>query len=62
MKILLFYSSPNVSINGNDTDHDEAATSDQEKTDLGKFQSYISEYYKHSNESCTFLILARLGY
>ena len=37
MILLLFYSSPNVSINGNDTDHDEAASSDQEKTDLGKF-------------------------
>lgn len=29
-------SSPNVSINGNDTDHEEAANSDQEKTDLDK--------------------------
>ena len=29
-------SSPNVSINGNDTDHEEAANSDQEKTDLGE--------------------------
>ena len=37
MNLLSFYSSPNVSINGNDTDHDEAASSDQEKTDLGKF-------------------------
>ena len=37
MNLSLFCSSPNVSINGNDTDHDEAASSDQEKTDLGKF-------------------------
>jgi len=29
-------SSPNVSINGNDTDHEEVVTSDQEKTDLDK--------------------------
>jgi len=29
-------SSPNVSINGNDTDHDEVVTSDQEKPDLDK--------------------------
>jgi len=29
-------SSPNVSINGNDTDHEEVVTSDQEKTDFDK--------------------------
>ena len=29
-------SSPNVSINGNDTDHDDVVNSDQEKPDLGK--------------------------
>ena len=44
MSLFLFCSSPNVSINGNDTDHDEAASSDQEKTDLGMFLlKYSSE-------------------
>jgi len=35
-------SSPNVSINGNDTDHDDVVNSDQEKPDLDKEDEPIS--------------------